>query len=515
MSQTMKISECPVIVCIADDKYSMPLAVVLCSIVENLKKYKKVHAIVVGGGISPQNRKRVSDSVCSSKIDLEWIVPDKEFTDKLKNLKTFAWLNIMTYYRLILPDLLEKDHKKVIVLDTDVIVKGDISQLWDEDLDDQYVAAAQNLDWFVSSSRGLMNYKQLGLDPKLKYFNAGVMVVNLENWRRDATASKILHYLVENDDYIRWCDQDGLNAVLAGQWKEVDALWNYEAIPNPYDEEKICKANILHFTGPKKPWHHKFSHPTQDLFFEYLDKTDWAGWRPRPDSISLYTRMIFATQGLRRTLGLTREGILQRVIDFKVFILRVKIGLGGAPNLRGRLDLPIFLRSLNLTGKGVEVGVFKGEYSDVILRKSKLRLLYSVDPWREFGKDEYVDILNVSEEEQYKAYLITVKKLSKYKNRSRVLRTTSEEAVKQFKDGELDFVYIDAQHSYEACKEDLAFWWPKLKTGGIFSGHDYVTGDFPEGKFGVKSAVDEFAQKCKLSVNVINDSWPTWYVLKK
>ena len=94
------------------------------------------------------------------------------------------------------------------------------------------------------------------------------------------------------------------------------------------------------------------------------------------------------------------------------------------------------------------------------------------------------------------------------------MRMTSEEAVKHFGDHSLDFVFIDANHSYEAVRGDIRFWWPKVKPGGICAGHDYLDGEIAEGTFGVKKAVDEFVQSHQLTLFVIGEKWPTWYVQK-
>jgi predicted O-methyltransferase YrrM len=72
----------------------------------------------------------------------------------------------------------------------------------------------------------------------------------------------------------------------------------------------------------------------------------------------------------------------------------------------------------------------------------------------------------------------------------------------------LDFVFIDADHSYEGCKADIEAWFPKVKPGGLLSGHDYDNPDFPE--FGVKRAVDEFAARHGHSVELGDNL--TWFI---
>ena len=72
-------------------------------------------------------------------------------------------------------------------------------------------------------------------------------------------------------------------------------------------------------------------------------------------------------------------------------------------------------------------------------------------------------------------------------------RDYSYNAVNEFKDGSLDFVYVDAVHDYEGALNDFCDYWPKLAPGGVFAGHDYLDGVIPEGLFGVRSAIDRFA----------------------
>lgn len=181
--------------------------------------------------------------------------------------------------------------------------------------------------------------------------------------------------------------------------------------------------------------------------------------------------------------------------------------------ISARSQLPLLLNKLGLHGDGVEVGILMGRNSFRLLNYSKLQTLYCIDPWMEFPKEDYIDGLgNVPNRRQNSRYLITVMRLSEFLTRAVILRMTSKASVKLFKENSLDFVYIDANHSYEACKQDIDLWWPKVRIGGIFSGHDYKNTD----RFGVKRAVDEFADKYeqKLYTTAEMDS-PSWYIIKQ
>ncbi|SDD85095.1 Methyltransferase domain-containing protein [Sphingomonas sp. YR710] len=111
------------------------------------------------------------------------------------------------------------------------------------------------------------------------------------------------------------------------------------------------------------------------------------------------------------------------------------------------------------------------------------------------------------------------------------MRMSSRDAAALIDNDSLDFVYIDANHSFSSTSEDLDLWFPKLKIGGIFSGHDYFDAladdefepilhgskelDVNElTSYGVKSAVDRFVNINNYEITVTNEEWPTWYFIK-
>ena len=181
--------------------------------------------------------------------------------------------------------------------------------------------------------------------------------------------------------------------------------------------------------------------------------------------------------------------------------------------LRSRYELPFVLNSMNLVGEGVELGVQLGHFSASILSAWQGACLNSVDPWREFPQTEYEDASNVSQVEQDRIFNEATARLEAFGSRSRVLRMTSQEAAPLFRAGQLDFVYIDAQHHYEAARDDIETWYPKVRKGGILAGHDYLEGEREAGYFGVKRAVDEFVARrgLRLVVSAEGD-WPSWFV---
>jgi hypothetical protein len=157
-----------------------------------------------------------------------------------------------------------------------------------------------------------------------------------------------------------------------------------------------------------------------------------------------------------------------------------------------RNDLPEFLNRRGLDDTGVEVGVKRGLFSEVILSSWRGRRLISVDPWLAASRKEYQDVSNVTQATHERFYDETVRRLGTFGDRSEIWRMTSAEGAARIEPHMLDFVYLDARHDYDAVKQDLELWFDKIRPGGVFAGHDYFDGRRPQGMFGVKSAVDEF-----------------------
>jgi predicted O-methyltransferase YrrM len=152
----------------------------------------------------------------------------------------------------------------------------------------------------------------------------------------------------------------------------------------------------------------------------------------------------------------------------------------------------------------VEIGVKWGWYSKRMLRAVEGDL-YLVDPWMHF-ESGYEDHDNVSQASQDSLYADVVARFRDKPN-VHIVRKTSVDAAKDFSDGSIDWVYIDANHSYESTSEDLSIWWPKVRSGGLFSGDDYMDGVVGHTLFGVKRAVDEFMTRHGLPIPIPGNAW--------
>lgn len=136
---------------------------------------------------------------------------------------------------------------------------------------------------------------------------------------------------------------------------------------------------------------------------------------------------------------------------------------------------PDLCRLFHLLGYqvGVEVGVEQGLFSEALCRENPGVRLYCVDAWRAYrGYRDHVD-----QEKLNGFYEATQRRLAPY--RATLIREFSLDAVKDFQDGELDFVYIDGNHSFENVAMDIAAWSRKVRVGGIIAGHDYAKYQLP------------------------------------
>lgn len=149
-------------------------------------------------------------------------------------------------------------------------------------------------------------------------------------------------------------------------------------------------------------------------------------------------------------------------------------------------------------GEGVELGVASGNFSRTILRRSRCDRLWSIDKWNDHHDPaEYRDA--------------ALKLALAGGGRCIPLRMTFAEAALLFLDASLDFIYVDGYaHTGQDEGQTLAQWWPKLRAGGIFAGHDYHP-DFPL----TVDAVECFGKHHGLTLNLTAEpKYPSWWILK-
>lgn len=182
--------------------------------------------------------------------------------------------------------------------------------------------------------------------------------------------------------------------------------------------------------------------------------------------------------------------------------------------LQTRTELPILFRDLGLQS-GVEVGVAEGGFSKEILTRWN-GFLYMVDCWQHQPETVYNDVSNHKQDIMEQVYARAVEVANEFPNRTKILRQFSIDGAKTVAaaNEEIGFVYLDANHKYEVFMEDLEVWYPLVRSGGVVSGHDYLDGYTHNTDFGVVSALRDFTKDMDVEINVIDETWPSWWFIK-
>jgi lipopolysaccharide biosynthesis glycosyltransferase len=242
------------------------------------------------GGLQADSKHRIERVVNATtpSVQLRWVSVN---THLIEDLPTHEWITTASYLRLFIPDVVPENRSRAIYLDSDLQVEASLRRLWTKDLGGHAVAATQAYGTpYVSSSLGITKYKELGHAPDTPYFNSGVLLFNLDRWRRENVAEQVIQYLRAYEDHLQMVDQEGLNAVLADDWKPLDLKWNvmshlvnFEDWPEtPFKErvrsqrdELMRNPYIYHFAGGSKPWQIGCNHPAQLEWVGYLWESEW------------------------------------------------------------------------------------------------------------------------------------------------------------------------------------------------------------------------------------------------
>ncbi|WDI40598.1 class I SAM-dependent methyltransferase [Bremerella sp. P1] len=169
------------------------------------------------------------------------------------------------------------------------------------------------------------------------------------------------------------------------------------------------------------------------------------------------------------------------------------------------------LRTLGSDLTGAEVGVFDGWTAEVLLRTFPDLRLWLVDAWQPYGGESHMG----KQDRAYfqRAFEETMFWTKFAEDRRFTLREWSPQAADRFQAASLDFVFIDANHLYEAVRDDINAWWPKVRPGGALCGHDYAIHRDGEGVWGVQRAVDEFAKAQGLQPTILQDG--VWCIYRQ
>lgn len=248
-----------------DDNYIPFLDVALASLIENASKDHKYRIIVLNTGLDPDNIAKIKQRE-QSGFTIDFIDMSDDLRSIKARFKNVYHFSIVTYYRLFIASLFP-DCDKIVYLDCDIVVLGDVSELYNTDLGDAIMAAAP--EQFVQNTPEFRDYaeKALGVDPD-GYVNAGVLVLSLEQFRRNLIEKKFVELLTEYDFDLLDPDQAYLNYLCEHKIRVLPNGWNKEPMPLTCEGKK----NIVHYALYKKPWQYD-DVIDGEYFWQYAEKS--------------------------------------------------------------------------------------------------------------------------------------------------------------------------------------------------------------------------------------------------
>lgn len=202
-------------------------------------------------------------------------IPIKIKDDVIKDIPTTEHLSVETYFRLFASIMLPKEVEKILYLDADIIVKGNIKNLYNIDLKSNYFAAAKDTSKGIESLKKLLNIPEY-----YGYINAGILLMNIKEMRETFNLEEALEFAKNNRDKVPNCDQDVINGLYYKKIVKFSNVYNYEArfhsVTDLFDyivhykklEKRII---IIHYMGKDKPWKKGYGGKFAYVYNEYAE----------------------------------------------------------------------------------------------------------------------------------------------------------------------------------------------------------------------------------------------------
>lgn len=278
-----------------NDKFVPQVAAGITSVCENNKNFKEINFYLMSMGITDSNKKKLKEYIKKYKRNIIFIEIDnlKEYFDF--EFDTNGW-NPIVLARLLLDKLLPLEIDRVLYLDGDTIVKDNLMDLWNTNMNGCAIAAS--IEPTIDKKR-----KQILDMNGFPYYNAGVLLVDLKKWRNDKVGEQIINYYHDHDGKLFANDQDAINGSQKGKiytlsprynfynifyqysYRFLSKLCDFDYISREVYEHAVNNPAIIHYLGEERPWRIGNKHRYKDDYLRYLDMTPWAnqnmelGWK--------------------------------------------------------------------------------------------------------------------------------------------------------------------------------------------------------------------------------------------
>ena len=269
---------------VTDNNVVGQLAVTIKSILANKKNEDDIHFFYVETGLSNENKDYIRRIVTEGQSIIDFFEAPEEYLNIVNNARVKV-----VYCYCFLHEILPVTVGKVLLVESDMIILDSLSDLFNMNIDEYYIAAADDMQskWYK---------EKIGMNKDEMYFNSGVMLMNLDKMRRDSITKKIIKVLKSGDSICGFDVQDELNVAYGGEVKKIPPKYNFTASFIPYNyenmkryrkpstcctEEEFNEAKIapiiIHYTRSQlmqpKPWLTPCDHPYKGEWIKYRDMT--------------------------------------------------------------------------------------------------------------------------------------------------------------------------------------------------------------------------------------------------
>jgi len=287
----------------SDDNYAAFMGVSICSLLENNKSAEEISIYIIDDSISKNNKELLLEMVQAYSRELffisgEVVLNDKEITD------IFAYTgmrkNTHSYLKLFLDKIMPDCSGRVIYIDCDTAVTGNIQELITLDMGQKTIGMVK--DSLITKSK-----ISVGLEECDNYYNSGIIVVDMDKWRERRCSARILEH-IKNIRIYGTVDQDVLNVELKDEIYTLPIKYNLQPLHMVYSVElynKVYKHKATYYSGEEiedavdfpgivhylrymgeSPWNLNNVHPAASIFDKYLELSPWRGYQKKAKHLS-------------------------------------------------------------------------------------------------------------------------------------------------------------------------------------------------------------------------------------
>lgn len=302
-----------------NDNFVPQVASSITSVCENNRAARDITFFLFAKDISKENQKKLRQLINHYHRHLKIIALDDLESYFPFKFDTGGW-NPIVLSRLLLHKILPKKVDKILYLDGDTIILGDLTNLYNNDMNGQAVGACieSACPKFMKQSLGLKN---------TNYYNAGVLLINVDKWRQEKIGEGIIQYYQSHNGKLFANDQDAINGYLKNQIYTLPPKYNYGSVLDQYSYDFLKKleypANyfsksdyekakhhpiIIHYAGENRPWRKYNTHEYRAEYKKYLNLTPWRntpdedGWRTYFTLLTIFNTLTKPFNRLRYTL---------------------------------------------------------------------------------------------------------------------------------------------------------------------------------------------------------------------